>query len=152
MASPADVEDVFLWKLIGCVSWFALLGSTGLVAASIALQALGIGSPSALSLISTFGASLLVLLTQRLLLSSSIVPPPSARWLASRGWLSNLVARVLLRYRTAASALHAAVFYACCMFSATVSIALLPGAAGASGKRRAPAVGPYVARTFQSGI
>ena len=108
MAPGGLAEEVFLWKLIGCLCWTVLpFAALSLLAGLIAPALLDYTAYGAGRWLLAYLSALLVLLSQRLLLASTLAPPPQARWLVSSGWLSTFLARAVLRYRTLPSFAHA---------------------------------------------
>jgi hypothetical protein len=132
-AAGGLAEEVFLWKLIGCLCWTLPFAALTLVAGLIAPALLRYSAYGAGRWLLAYLSALLVLLSQRLLLASTLAPPPSARWLVSSGWLSTFLSRAVLRYRTLASFAHALLFYASCVASGVVCVGALSGSRGGPG-------------------
>jgi hypothetical protein len=140
MASPAFVEEVFTWKLIGCCTWFAGLALLSLSTVLITTNAVGLTQSSFLSGFGALITAFLVFIAQRSLLSAAIVPPPKHRWLVNQGWLSTFISRAFLRYRTLASLVQAALFYSSCVTSGIAGVAALSSSTAGSSKHTSSAI------------
>jgi hypothetical protein len=130
MAASGLLEEVFLWKLIGCAFWTTAFAALGLPISLIVPRLLGHASHGAGRWLLAYLSALLVLLSQRLLLASVLAPPPRARWLLNSGWLSTLLSMTVLRYRTLASISRALLFYASCVASGIVCVGALANGQG----------------------